>query len=307
MPIAVECSVCGRRFQVRDELVGKALECACGERIAVSARSARSADAAWEDEIARLFDPAPVPPPIVAGGSAPESRAPGAAAAPPARMAGGLKRAEPIEPPPLPHASSGPAARPRAEPERMPEPPPKPERTAEPTSQYEPEWVKKPGSVPPAARGVRALLPPPLPDWRPDPRDPWPNRMAIVAVLYGGVWLSIEVLEFIRTSGSDLFWAPGRMMLNAAMVYGGMAIVKKEPLGAAWVGLSCVLYSFFPAFGMLYRISAFLEGGPMGDFFLALGLWLLLYGIAAVLAVWGLRRELKRVEEEERKKDLENL
>jgi hypothetical protein len=129
--------------------------------------------------------------------------------------------------------------------------------------------------------------------------------MAIVAVLYGSVWLLIEVLEFIGTSGADLFWAPGRMMLNAAMIYGGMAIVRKEPLGAAWVGLSCFLYSFFPAFSMLWDINAFLAGGPMGQFFQALGRWLGLYGVSTVLAVWGLRRELKRVEEEERKKELD--
>jgi hypothetical protein len=43
----------------------------------------------------------------------------------------------------------------------------------------------------------------------------------------------------------------------------------------------------------------------MGQFFQALGRWLGLYGVSTVLAVWGLRRELKRVEEEERKKELD--
>jgi hypothetical protein len=291
---------------VRDEQLGKPLKCACGQPIATAASSARSADPAWEDEIARLFDPAPVPPPMVAGGSAPETQTL-EPASPPARVADGLKRAEPIDPRPLPHTATGPTTRPRAEPQPKPEPPPKPERTTEPSLRYEPEWVKKPESVPPTARGVRSLLPPPLADWKPDPRDPWPNRMAIVAVLYGGVWLSIEVLEFIRTSGSDLFWAPGRMMLNAAMVYGGIAIVKKDPLGAAWVGLSCLLYSFLPAFGLLFEINAFLAGDPMGEFFQALGLWLVRYGISTVLAVWGLRREVKRIEEEERRKEPEDL
>jgi hypothetical protein len=270
VPIRLECAGCGKVFQARDDLVGKRVKCPCGRVLTVPPPTAGSADPAWEDEIGQLFEPAATP----------------------------LKRAEPPEPAPKPAVAPAttPGSGSKASPPPEAKTPARKDRKADPK--------RKAKTTAEAVRGIRSFLPPPS-AWKPDPQDPWPTRMAIVAVLCGSVLLASEVVVLIRTGGSGPFSATSHILLNAAMVYGGILIVKKDRMGATWVGLSCLLYVFLPFLGLLWVLNTFLGGGPMAEFLQSLGLWLAQYTVPLVLAVWGLRWEIKRTEEEERKKEEE--
>lgn len=283
MPISIHCPGCGKTFQVRDQLAGKQARCRCGApiRIPVSA----SADPAWADEVAKAL-----------------GETPGTTILEPVIEATPRERPEPLDDDDDEEAEYGVAESPKS----VATPVRPADNLPAPGQDLIGRTPKPPRSAVAELRGIFSNIPPRA-KWKPKKGDPWPGIVAIASAVYGVVAVLALVaytmiLSYVVNGLSlSMFSLIFRMGIAVMISAGGILMAKGDPRGPAWVGLACLLFCCFPAWGFLWSIAALLAGAPLLDFLLTLGFSIVSYGVPVAITIWALRKEMER----ERKKEEE--
>lgn len=273
MPIRLLCPACLKRHELPADFAAKKVRCDCGE--AIDVREAQALAAA-EESIA-IAAPTPSPPPPLPSSPPPEEQMADLEADSEGDIYA-LAEPAPSPPPPLPP---------------VPPPPPLARERRDRERTLDAQDIA-------TLRGDDEM-----PPWKVKLLDREFQRTAVgIACLIYGPLMVVITLAWAIFQGIGL----GTLVDVVAAVciaIGGRMILKRQPYGPAWAGLSAIILCFFAVAYLVIKMAAALLSLSLLRFVVLTVYLVVVYSVPIAIVAWCLREEQERQRKAEEFKDFD--
>ncbi len=110
----------------------------------------------------------------------------------------------------------------------------------------------------------------------------WRIVVGVLSIVYGTVMVPLILvlqLSIVRT------------LVAAAIVVGGVLILRRHKQGPAWAGLSCLFFCFFRVWFLFLGLLSMLSTGELKTFLVLLVYSVVVYSIPVFITIWCIRQE----------------
>lgn len=112
--------------------------------------------------------------------------------------------------------------------------------------------------------------------------DKWRIVVGVLSIVYGTVMVPLILvlqLSIVRT------------LVAAAIVVGGVLILRRHKQGPAWAGLSCLFFCFFRVWFLFLGLLSTLSTGELKKFLVLLVYSVIVYAVPVFITIWCIRQE----------------